>query len=85
MVEVSKPVTDPSAAKQSSPASLVWSHNDEIHKLAVQPVKALINLVGSKETTHAMLNEIIQQGIRDIMTKQGSSVTPNYAPPAMRI
>lgn len=47
------------APKRSSPNSLVWSHYDEIHKLAVQPVEALINLVGSKETTHSVLTEII--------------------------
>ena len=54
---------------QGSSQTLVWSHYDEIHKLAVQPVKALINLVGSRDTTHATLTEIIQNGLRDIITK----------------
>ena len=73
-----------SAHKRSSPNSLVWSHYDEIQKLAVQPVEALINLVGSKDTTHAVISDIIQVGIRDIITKQ-DKITSNYAPPLSRI
>lgn len=73
-----------SALKRSSPNSLVWSHYDEIQKLAVQPVEALINLVGSKDTTHSVLTDIIQVGIRDIITKT-EKITSNYAPPLARI
>ena len=62
----------------------IWSINDHTHKLAVQPVRALINLVGSRETTHEMLKEIIEAGVRDIITKQGN-VSANYAAPLVRV
>ena len=42
-------------------------------------------MVGSKDTTHAVLTEIIQTGIREIITKTGSNVTASYAAPRTRI
>ena len=47
----------------------VWSINNDIHQLAVQPVRALINIVGSKETTHDTLRGIIENGVRTIIAK----------------
>ena len=41
-------------------------------------------MVGSKETTHGVLTDIILSGIRDIITKQ-DKITSNYAPPLTRI
>ena len=37
----------------------VFSKNFDIQQLAVKPVHALINLVGSKETSHQQLSELI--------------------------
>ena len=86
MVEarISTSQADQSRKQSRNQDKLVWSHYDEIHKLAVQPVEALINLVGSKETTHSILTDIINNGIREIITKQ-SNVTANYAAPRTRI
>ena len=41
-------------------------------------------MVGSKDTTHSVLTEIILNGIREIITKQ-DKITSNYAPPLTRI
>ena len=71
-------------SEQESPDNLVWSQHDAIHKLAVQPVNALINLVGSPESTHEVIKDIIQTGFRDIIAKQGNTQN-NYSPPTVRI
>lgn len=41
-------------------------------------------MVGSRDTTHATLTEIIQNGLRDIITKQGN-LPANYARPLAHI
>ena len=58
MVQSAPAESSSEPAKKPSPDRLVWSEFDDIHKLALKPVQALVNLVGSKET-HPILSEII--------------------------
>jgi hypothetical protein len=62
--------------------NFVWSRYQSIHDFALQPVHAVINLVGSTET-HSQLTNAIQNGLRQtiVLTKP----TPNYAKPRYRI
>lgn len=74
------------ANKSTVPTSTqVWSRYHGIHELAMRPFHAVINLVGSKATTHSELTEIIQQGLKTHIWKQGNNVSNSYARPIYRI
>ena len=53
-------------AKSTVPSpTQVWSRYHPIHELAMKPFHAVINLVGSKSSTHKELADIIERGLRN--------------------
>lgn len=63
----------------------VWSRYHHIHELAMKPFHAVINLVGSKQSTHRELTEIIERGLRNHIHKKGDNIPNSYARPIYNI